>query len=807
MPGSLHSLPTSLATISFANESWIWIAIGFGAVALLVLAFGYFHSPLRGPSRVFALILKALGFLVLALALLEPVRVEEQPKKHANDVVIVADNSSGLSVALNEGEPPPASLLRDALVNEDPALLTDWMEEIAETFRLQTFLFDRTLRRTKDFSDLSFDRPSSNLASAIDSIERRFEKRPHAATVVLTDGNLTDTEQWEKWIARADPEETPGDDVPSPAPIFPVVIGSENPDAQDLAITRVDSESTQFEDARVMLTVEASARGPFENPVEVYVVNDKEEELATKFVTFPNEPGFHSVPVRLRLAAIPPGISFLTVGIRQVGDAPIKELTEQNNAQKIAVNQGSGPYRILYVSGRPNWEYKFLRRSIAEDAELDLVALIRIAKREPKFEWRGRSGESSNPLFRGFQSDIPEETQRYDEPVLVRLNTAFPEELRDGFPGSEEELFPHYRAIILDDVEADLFTVEQQELIDRFVARRGGTLVMLGGQESFQSGGWNNTPVGRLLPVYLDRLGSGAPSVEAAFNLTREGWLEPWMRLESGKEQETTRLAYMTPFFAVNQIRAIKPGASVLATVTDNEDRSLPAIITQRYGEGKAAAVTIGDFWRWGMKDPDQQEELATSWRQLLRWSVTEVPTRVEMEKEEIQAGGLPVTKLSVRVRDEAFEAQDDANVLLTVTEDDGSTKVLSAEPSLEEPGLFTAEFSSDSGLGYRIESTVLDGEGTEVGTDEVARSLNPEAREFARMGPNLERLEQLAAATGGRVLTLAEIGDLPGLLDELELPVAELRQRPLWHTPWLFLIALLLFLGEWILRRKQGIL
>jgi hypothetical protein len=30
-------------------------------------------------------------------------------------------------------------------------------------------------------------------------------------------------------------------------------------------------------------------------------------------------------------------------------------------------------------------------------------------------------------------------------------------------------------------------------------------------------------------------------------------------------------------------------------------------------------------------------------------------------------------------------------------------------------------------------------------------------------------------------------------------------KQRPLWHTPWLFLLALACFLGEWGLRRQKG--
>ena len=78
---------------------------------------------------------------------------------------------------------------------------------------------------------------------------------------------------------------------------------------------------------------------------------------------------------------------------------------------------------MLYVSGRPNWEYKFLHRAVEADEQTQLVGLIRIAKREPKFEFRGRAGESSNPLFRGFGNQSKEEIERYDQPVLVRLNT------------------------------------------------------------------------------------------------------------------------------------------------------------------------------------------------------------------------------------------------------------------------------------------------------------------------------------------------------------------------------------------------
>jgi len=660
-----------LAILAFANESWMWVALVFGAASIFILTFTHRKSPLRGPQKFLAATLKLIGLVLLALILMEPVILDELPKKNANEVAILADNSSSLTVALDPDKPSLSEQLSETLVNSETNLYPEWLAQIDDTFRLQPFIFDGSLRRVDEFSELDFSENRSNLATALGRIRQRFEKRPLAAIVAFTDGNATDAEELDATLAKwSEVEEN------ARVPVYPVILGDPSPDARDLSITYVTAETTQFEDAQVTLSIEAAARGHFPEPVEVFALNEAGKELAVKEIIFPEPVSGGSLsralPVRLKLSAMPPGISFLKVGIRQSAEKPEKELTDRNNEKHISVNRGAAPYRILYFSGRPNWEYKFLRRSLSMDSEIELIGLIRIAKREPKFEWRGRTGESSNPLFRGFRSEIPEETKKYDEPVLVRLNVSDAGELRDGFPKSAEGLFDSYKTIIIDDLEASFFTQEQQELIDQFVSRRGGTLVMLGGQESFQPGQWENTPVGRILPVYLDKISSGPPSLEAAYTLTREGWLEPWMRLRSSKEEETNRLAYMTPFFAVNQISAIKPGASILSTVVDSELRTYPAIVTQRYGEGKSAAVTIADFWRWGMKDTEQQENLARSWRQLIRWSINEVPSRVELGKEEVNTGPLPLTKLSVRVQTETFEPQDDATVILTVSHQDG---------------------------------------------------------------------------------------------------------------------------------------
>lgn len=802
----IQHAPAHFASIAFANENWLWASLLFGVGAAVFLIMGYRGSPLRGGWRVVAIGLKAIGMTLLALSLMEPVWVTEFPKKGANDLVILADNSKGLSVIHPEDGKPLGEEMTLALRGKEAGAEPAWLAELSESFRLQNYLFDHRLKRTTDFSELDLNGNSSALFTSLRNLKTRYARRPLAATILFTDGNATDSAAVDEVLQELAAER---EKEKAPAPIFPVVVGKEPSGGFDLGIQSLLSSQSAFEDAPLTITVEASARGELPNGAVVYVKNEKDEEVLTEPVGFPLETGYRVETARLRVPAVPPGVSYYRIGIRSPGgeEKEVQELTLENNERLVSVDRGRGPYRILYVSGRPNWEYKFLRRSISQDSEIDLVGLIRIAKQEPKFEWRGKIGESSNPLFRGFDSDIPEETQRYDQPVLVRLNTSSAEELRDGFPKTEEELFSSYRAIIIDDLEAKFFTQEQLNLIDQFSTRRGGSVIMLGGQESFKEGGWNNTPVARMLPVYLDQEGRDGPALEAVFNLSREGWLEPWMRLRPNQSDEETRLAYMPGFFAINRLHSIKPGASILATVTDSQKRLYPALVTQRYGEGKTAALAVGDMWRWGMKDAELQEDLARTWRQLLRWAVVEVPDRVQLTTSTVTEGNLPVTAIEVQVRDLKFNPQDDASVKFTVIDSSGEEISLRGEPSLEKAGVFTASHYADEPGGYRLKATARDGEGKIIGEEETGWVSNPAAEEFSQIGPQRDVLRRIAEATGGEVLEMAGLGDLPRKLGELSVPVLEVQQRPLWHTPWFFLVAIACFLGEWGLRRWKGIL
>lgn len=772
----------------------VWVSLG---IAVVILAIGYHRSPLRGPSRWLAPACKVAACALLVLCIADPVWSRKQPRTGENEVVVVADNSASLAVAEKPGETTRAARMKRAL-GEDPAVPPAWLEELSRMFRVKTQTVDERLQNVADFSKLDFKGGESGLNKALATLRSSGPGSRLAAVVLVTDGNPTDKDSVS--------EMTPG------VPVYPVLVGDGVPQP-DLRIAQWSVTQTAFEDTPVTITAHVAGTGLQGKDAVVCVLDEKGKVSVSEKVRISGEDVLQTE--RLKVPAVKPGVSFYRLAIMDAGLANQAESGEwkklaaeavlENNERHISIDRGAGPYRILYVSGRPNWEYKFLRRALAGDPEVQMPSLIRIAKREPKFEWRGRTGETSNPLFRGFGQQA--EAQRYDQPVLIRLGTRDAGELADGFPKSAEQLFGEYRAVIIDDLEAEFFSQEQMNLLERFVSERGGALLMLGGQECYQAGKYEHTPLGRMLPVYLDRIGQGAALTEGRFNLTREGWLEPWTRLRPDREADEQRLAQMPTFHAINRVFSIKPGASVLATVGDEGNSSTPALAAHRFGEGRVAAVTVADLWRWGMKDEAAGKDQERAWRQLMRWLVVDVPDRVQFAA---TSEGSHV-RLEVRAKTAAFAPLDDAIVKMEVEDPSGKKSTLYAEPSLKEAGLFEAEFFSSLPGPYRAKA-IVEPAAREAGAPGEQRAEkatgwvhDPLATEFASVRPGREWMQRLAAESGGEMLGLEDLNRLPELLKNIRVPVEETVTSPVWHTPWFFAAVLGLLGTEWLLRRKGG--
>jgi uncharacterized membrane protein len=761
--------------LTLSSPGWLVPATVLFAGAVLLLVWSY----RRASAGRAAAALKVIGVGLLALCLVEPSWVSQRAKPGANLFVVLADNSRGMSLRDRGAGQSRGETLRAELAADRP-----WLTRLAESYQLRRYLFDARLRRTQDFHELTFDGEASQIGAALRTIADRYRGGPLAGIVLLSDGNATDLDR-------------PFDGRGLP-PVYPVVIGGREPQP-DIALANVTVTQTAFEDAPVTIAADVDSAGQAGRTIAAELLDGEGKVVQSQ--QLPVSRDDEMLAARFRLRPAKAGLSFYRVRVSAPG---AQEATLANNARLVLSERPPGPYRVLYVGGRPNWEYKFLRRAIEADASVQLVALLRVAAREPKFAFRGRGGETSNPLFRGFGAG-GDDTEGYDQPVLVRLGTRDATELAGGFPKSDEELFA-YHALIIDDVEAGFFTTDQQSRIERFVSDRGAGFLMLGGQDSFRQGHYEHTPISQLLPVYVDRLGEAPALPPVKLALSREGWLEAWTRLRDNEPAERDRLSLTPPFRVLNRVRGIKPGASVLATAAPANGAELPALVVQRFGSGRAGALMIGDLWHWALGRTELQPDLARFWRQTTRWLVTDVPDRVTVRVERRQAEAGQPMGIAVRVRDRAFRPAEDVSVALEVVAPDGEKARFAATPAASEAGLYEAIFLPRKAGGYRVRAQVTERDGRSAGEAETGWALDLEADEHRSIRANPALLETIARKTGGQMVALDQLEAFARELPRRGAPIAEPRSRPLWHNWPVLLGALTCFAAEWFIRRRRGL-
>lgn len=813
---------TSIATIIFSGGNWLVPAIAAIVLLAAAVVWSGHRAAIDRRVRIGCALLKLAGILLLALALLEPLWVGQRARPGANFFALLADNSQSLQVK-DAGE----SQSRGEILRQTVSLdAKGWQPALTENFQLRRYTFDSRLQNTRDFNELKFDGRASSLASALKTATEQWRGQPVAGVLLFTDGNATDV----------------GADLPSLEgcpPIYPVILGKDT-GVTDLSLKKVGVSQTAFEDAPVTIQAEVAANG-FAGSDIVARLTEVATSVSGAMTNQTDAPGFHisanskivaeqtqrakgdeaSLNFRFQIQPDKPGIHFYELETRSRDEsgnsnAPSREATLVNNRQMIVVDRGQEPFRVLYVSGRPNWEYKFLNRAVQEDLQVQMVSLIRVARREPKFDFKGRTGESANPIFRGFGTNT-EETANYDQPVLIRLNTKDEFELRGGFPKTAEELFK-YDAVIVADLEAEFFSHDQMALMQRFVSERGGGFLMLGGAESFREGNYAGTLVASMLPVYLDRAVDAKLPGEMKLTLTREGWLQPWTRLRGTEAEEKTRLDSMPAFEVFNPVSDIKPGASVLATVSDADGRNYPALVAQRFGLGRTAALMIGDLWLWGMKDEAMQKDLGKSWRQLVRWLVSDVPPPISVTAEPSTSGDPAEVRLTVKARDEEFKPLDNSTVRLTVrpvmlaSSQSASNNMagtnfvqLTAEPSATSPGTYEATYIARETGAYSVEAQVTRADGKIAGQAAAGWTSDPAAEEFRSLKPDRALMETIAKRTGGEVVALADLEKFVRRLPERHAPITETWTEPLWQKPLVFLLVLACFVAEWGIRRWKG--
>jgi hypothetical protein len=128
------------------------------------------------------------------------------------------------------------------------------------------------------------------------------------------------------------------------------------------------------------------------------------------------------------------------------------------------------------------------------------------------------------------------------------------------------------------------------------------------------------------------------------------------------------------------------------------------------------------------------------------------------------------------------------------------------AEPSPNEVGLYEAVYIPRQTGGYAVEASVTDMNGLTVGSTEAGWTSDPASEEFRSLNPDRELMEQIARQTGGQVVKSEDLLSFVKSLPSRQVPVTEEFTSPMWHTGWLFALAIGCFVAEWGVRRTRGL-
>jgi len=705
-----------------------------------------------------------LAAMVLVL-LWQPAITVAELKPQQNIIAVLVDDSRSMAIS-DVGSAKGSTRQAQAV----QALQNGLLANLNRSFQTRLYRVDEVPARIDSLKDLQPNAPSTRIGDSLKQLSEETSDLPIGAVVLLSDGGDNaggiSADAISALRARHIPVHTVGfgrERAEHDVELDDAVIAP-----RALADSRIAAKITWHQRGYAGAKITLTVRDVSANQVRV---------LAARTITLGPDGNLQTETLMFNIG----GAGAKTL---QIAAAPLPgEENTANNTLTRAVNVESEPRRILYIEGEPRWEYKFIRQAEEDDRMVQIVSMVRT---------------SENKIYRQGISD--------------------PKELASGFPSRPEDLFA-YQGLIIGSVEAGYFNPAQQELIREFVDRRGGGLLLLGGQFALADGGWSASSLTDLLPTTLPTNVGTFHREEDPKNGTAHTTAE---LAPAGVDNIITRLVddpaanaakwKQLPYLMDYEDPGTpKPGAAVLANLITPENRKLPLLVTENFGRGRTAIMATGGSWRWQMSSPLGDTAHDLFWQQLLRWLVSDTPGHVAASVPAQMLLDNGAANLTADVRDPQYNPAPDAKVEAHILGPSGVSALVEMSPVPDSPGQFQAAWSAPKTGAYLTEVTAQRADPAthavkELGRDVLTFQRMDGVAENFHTEQNRDLLERLASQTGGQYWKPADLGKLAGAIPFSEAGVTVRETKDLWNLPLVFLVLVLLRFSEWWLRRKWGI-
>ena len=787
-----------------AESAWMLVAL-----LLLVAgcaAFLYWREGrLSVGKRVFLGACRVLVFAVLVFLLFEPVLDAEITVDLRRNVLVLVDTSQSMSIRDTRKEPDqladaaralgklpfetpgnPQALSGDSeglgsTVQDFAAALTDKDKtqlmtasrldlakgilrheqlrvfvQIAREHTVRYFRFGDDLVPLAEEQELSLqtlDRleasaAATHLGSAVDRAVSRYAGQPIAAVILITDGGVN---------GGSNPLTVAESMKQRGIPLHTIGIGLPRPD--DVRLRGLLIQNVVFARDRVPMRVQIHSNG-YEKRTVLLTVHLDGSEVARKPVVLRGGAQFEElrfeVPEQSATRRLEVAVSALP-----------GEATVENNRLEQSIRVVDEKIKVLYVEGSPRWEFRYLRA---------------ILKRDPRVEPSFITTEGDRDLARASKEHV----------------SRFPEDKAEAF---------QYDLVILGDVDVETFTTAQMECIEELVRLRGGAFIMLAGHKHAPAE-YLDTPVGRLLPVWARRGRWEEVDKDVYPVVAPDGRNSMVMSLETLESRNNAIWANIKPLNRIPPLGSPKPGAKVLASLSDSAQRiePYPLITWHRYGSGKSMFIATDRLWRLRFKIGDEYH--ARFWGQAIQFlglsRLLGENRRIRLETDR-PAGriGEPI-RVYADVLDESYQPlQGPAHVVYVERLDGGGESApLKLQPVPNIAGLYQGSYVPAQAGRYRLSAGAEDPNAANTVEFEIT-AASGEQRDTALQEALLRKM---AEASGGRYFSIGDLPSLPEFVRGQTRAETIRKEIELWDV-WMVPVLFLALVGiEWAVRRKNDL-
>ena len=461
------------------------------------------------------------------------------------------------------------------------------------------------------------DLPATDLAAALEQLRQTRQDQPLAAVFLLTDAAHNRSGARDPRQAAAQMGGTP---------VYVVPIGATRR-VRDVDLKAVSAPGVAMKGDEVVIEATLEAYQCEGETLHVELLRDgavvQQRELKLESPSTVERCRFNAQLDEVGLARF------------QLRVAPLeRELSEENNFEQFEVNVTRNHIELLLADELPRWEYRYLAQLFRRDEKVACDEL----------------------LFR---------------PRLIATGRR---EEKKTFPVTADE-WNEYDVVLLGDVSSERLPLAAQESLAQFVRERGGTLVMIAGQESMPQA-FVNQPLEELLPVSrIDEPAAADAADGYSFYVTEEGWRHHALMIAD--TEESTRIAWdfinrNSPLHSLSAYRQPRASARTLISAVSRtsldaeQDQSRNALLCwQPVGRGRVVYLASPETYRLRFLHGDRLH--FRFWGQLLRWAIAadlaagSELVNIRTDRPDYRQSDR--VQVAVRLKDEAGEPVLDAEI------------------------------------------------------------------------------------------------------------------------------------------------